>query len=156
MAGEAPLATAVELAGGLEAEDAADRQQLELLGEALPLARRPGRPAGSRNRATEFWRNWILSRYPSPLEALARIYSRPLEELRAELRCSRLEAMNLQRQAAEALAPYLHGKMPVQVDLNGKGLVPLIIVDQAPETLIEGTFEAVAGPGVVNAEKSEG
>src|SRR5690606_32618396 len=51
---------------------------------ATPLGapvRGPGRPAGSRNKNTEEWRKFILSRYRSPLEALAQTYCLPIEDL---------------------------------------------------------------------------
>lgn len=89
--------------------------------------RGPGRPAGSKNKNTEAWRDYILSRYPSPLVALAETYSRPLDQLKAELHCTALDAFKLQLTAAKELAPYLHGKMPTEVDLGDGGLIHLTI-----------------------------
>jgi hypothetical protein len=110
-----PVEVAAELPGGVE------------LGAAIE-ARRRGRPPGSVNRATAEWRDWLLRRYRSPLEALAETYSRPVDVLAAELRCTLLEAMQLQQRAAIELAPYLHGKAAVEVNLTGRGLVGLTIV----------------------------
>jgi hypothetical protein len=82
-------------------------------------APRPGRPPGSTNRKTQAMAAWLLSRYQSPLQGLAEAYSRPVQDLAAELGCTPLEAFRLQMQAMVELAPYLHGKMPVAVDLGG-------------------------------------
>lgn len=94
----------------------------------LVEAKRIGRPPGAVNRATADWRAYILARYPSPLVALAETYSRPVEVLAAELGCTKAEAMAMQMRAAAELAPYLHGKMPVEVNLNGAGLVSLTLI----------------------------
>jgi hypothetical protein len=118
--GEPPVAPVEQLpllpADQLEAlpDDATARRQ------ALTQPRRgPGRPPGARNRSTEDWRRYLLSKYRSPLEALAEAYSRPVRDLAAELDCKPIEAFAVQMRAAADLAPYLHGKMPVEVAFTG-------------------------------------
>lgn len=79
----------------------------------------PGRPPGARNRSTQAWRDYLLSKYRSPLEVLAETYSRSAQDLAAELNCKPAEAFAIQVKAAAELAPYLHGKMPVEVAVSG-------------------------------------
>jgi hypothetical protein len=87
----------------------------------------PGRPAGSRNKRTQEWADFVLSRYSSPLIGMAETYSRPVEDLARELGCTRLEAFKLQLQAREALAPYVHQKQPQAIDLPDGALVQIVL-----------------------------
>ena len=137
---------AIEIA--LEAQPAADGvEQLALFPAAaigeLPapgpertnaIRRGPGRPAGAVNRRTAAMADWLLKRYPSPLQALAETYSRRVHDLAEELGCSRLEAFQLQLRAAVELAPYLHGKMPVSIDLNASNIPMIMMADPAQFT----------------------
>ena len=112
----------------------------------LPLTTPPertgkaGRPAGARNKSTEQWVGYFLSRYRSPLTALAEIYSRPLEQLYDELQAmadkhkslivsgessryervaiNPLEVLKMQRDAAAALLPYIHKKQPLALEID--------------------------------------
>lgn len=116
-----PLLPAAEVAA-LPEDAAARRQALQ--------ARRRGRPPGAVNRSTTAWRDWLLARYPSPLQALAEAYSRPVRDLADELGCKPVEAFQVQVRAAAELAPYLHGKMPVEVNVNAN-LPVLMLADPA-------------------------
>ena len=89
--------------------------------------KRAGRPPGARNRRTQEWTEYLLSRYRSPLEVLAETYSTPTPILARRLRASFKEAFALQLQAARELAPYLHQKQPVAVTVDGKGMLQLMI-----------------------------
>lgn len=86
---------------------------------ALQAPRRPGRPAGAVNKSTEDWRRFLLGKYRSPLEVLCATYSRPIGDLVAELGCDRVKAYEIQLKAAAEAAPYLHGKMPVEIEISG-------------------------------------
>lgn len=144
VAGEPPaagLATAVELALQRSRQvraAAVPADQLPLLGvEPLedeggnsvdPGTRaRGGRPKGARNKRTEAWLDFLEARYRSPLVVLAEAWSRPVDVLQAELGCTRLEAYALQQQAAIASAPYWHAKQPLALQVEGKGVVQLIL-----------------------------
>lgn len=107
-----------------------------------PSGRGRGRPPGAKNKNTEAWRNYLLSRYASPLEVLASIASRPLPDLMAELMEYSdtkaltktdyervVELLKIQLGAAKELAPYLHQKQPMAIDTGDKGLVNLFIGD---------------------------
>jgi len=89
--------------------------------------RGPGRPPGATNRRTQDWVDYILARYRSPLIVLAEMFSRPVGQLAKELDCTRAEALRYQIAAAKELAPYVHAKMPVAVQIDGKGVVQLVI-----------------------------
>lgn len=118
-----------------------------------------GRPLGARNKSTDEWCRYLLSQYRSPLTGLAELYSRPLEELVADLQAianktpkavwfegekvgeevvfiNPLDVLRLQMQAKAALAPYVHKQQPkaIEVDSKPRGVVLLgDIVDAETE-----------------------
>ena len=94
--------------------------------------RGPGRPAGSKNKSTDDWVRFISHNYRSPLLFLADSYTRPLAVLAAELGCDLLDAFKIQVAAAKELAPYLHQKQPVAVQIDASGVISLIIETGAP------------------------
>jgi hypothetical protein len=129
--------------GRAEALAALRGEQLALLPSPIAIedagadedgARRagPGRPPGSRNRSTNEWVDFIAARYRSPLLFLAEAYTRPAQQLAAELGCDRVEAFKLQVKAAETLAPYMHQKQPLAVAISTEGEVTLMLVQPAP------------------------
>ena len=91
-----------------------------------------GRPKGARNRRTVEMANYLLSRYRSPLELFAQIVATPTAELAAALGCTVLEALQEQRLNAIALAPFIHQKQPVAVDLTNKREIHITIVEGLP------------------------
>jgi len=93
----------------------------------VPSGRGKGRPPGAKNKSTEAWREFLLSRYPSPLQGLAEIAHRPVQDVARELGCSRLEAFKIQVAALKELAPYIHSKMPQAIDMGDGGLLNLTI-----------------------------
>lgn len=117
-------------------DDAAD-DQLDLLpltrmaqDRGLPVAGAPrgaGRPAGARNRSTQEWRRFLLSRHASPLQAMMQAYSMPTDELARLLSCTKENAFKLQMQCAKECAPYLHQKQPLAIDTGDQGLIQLTI-----------------------------
>lgn len=66
-------------------------------------------------------------RYRSPLEVLAETWSRPVETLADELRCSKRQAFELQQEAAKAALPYWHQRLTPDAQDVADGLVPLVI-----------------------------
>lgn len=138
--GTSGLGSAVRgLVDGQDGPAAPDTEQLALLpesggpqapipeGEGQAAERRgPGRPPGARNKRTEEWTDYILSKHRSPLLFLAEAYSLTLEELRERLKCEPLEAFKIQIQAAKELAPYVHQKQPMAMQVDGKGRVLLV------------------------------
>jgi hypothetical protein len=132
------VAEAIAQNGGVQVPNFVDAEQLSLIplrkvedgAEAVSrgsLARGVGRPPGSKNRRTQEMADYILSRYTSPLIALAETYARPVQDLAKELGCDKLEAFKLQLVAAKELAPYLHQKLPIAIDTGEKGLIHLTI-----------------------------
>lgn len=99
-----------------------------------PVAKRgPGRPAGSVNRTTLQLQRLLLQRgYRDPAEYLAAIYTMdPVDLMRAlggPDHVDPTKVLAIQKQAAEALMPYFHQKMPVQVEHGGQVARPLIII----------------------------
>lgn len=96
--------------------------------------RGPGRPPGSRNKSTDEWRKFLLSKYRSPLEALAQTFNMPIEELAKRLGLKNpptfdqaVELFKVQITAAKELAPYVHQKMPQAIEAGEGGLIQLVI-----------------------------
>lgn len=107
---------------------------------ALRTPRGPGRPPGRANNRTIAWQKLILSKYRSPLIGLVETYSRPVEDLARQLRCTLLEAYDLQLKAMGDAAPYLHSKMPVEVHVEGE-LPRVYLVDPKAWLALHGAQE---------------
>jgi hypothetical protein len=127
----------------------ADAQRLDTGADAE--RRGPGRPPGARNRRTLEMANYLLSRYASPLEILAQIATARVDDLKRDIGCTRLEALQEKRLAALALLPYVHQKMPVAVDVTNRNVVHLNIVveetaapDAPEDTLTARVLDAIA------------
>lgn len=142
---------------GATGEPVADLFEAEDAPLPLPLVKgrsgaKGGRPAGSLNRSTEAMARYVLSQHRSPLTALAQIYSRPTGELVDELQAMAdkharertfahggseeqkvlidpLQVLKLQRDAAVALAPYLHKQMPRAIEIEQKKRGMLVLQD---------------------------
>lgn len=146
------LATVLQLLGARGEAPGVAGEQVDLFEADAPLPLSPraveptgkaGRPAGTRNKSTEEWVKYFLSRHRSPLTALAELYSRPLGELVAELqaiadehsviragqgdgmaayvaRISPLDVLKMQQQAMMAVLPYVHRKQPMAIELEQK------------------------------------
>jgi hypothetical protein len=130
--------------------EAAFVPQLELLG--LPETekvrqvreRRAGRPVGARNRRSEDVARHVIETLGDPLLRQAAVATMPVEELMAATGMTAAEAMAEQRLAAALVLPFLHRRMPVQVDVNTRQFIALTIVDGMPET-IEGHASDIVG-----------
>lgn len=114
--------------------------------EVLEVARgRAGRRPGSRNKATQEFKRWILSYGQHPAVTLMQIQSTPPEILMENSRrsytridrngnpveitveMSYSEAQGLRKQCAAELMPFIESKQPVAVDMSFSGLSDLVI-----------------------------
>ena len=113
----------------------------------LPLAKgssgpKGGRPRGARNKSTDEWVRFFLARHQSPLMVLGNIMSQPAAELYDTLQAmadkhktwretkdggywervaiNPLDVLKLQRDAAVALAPYIHQQQPKALEIHDK------------------------------------
>lgn len=128
----------------------------ETAAEPVAAERGPGRPAGSKNKSTEEWRTFLLSKHSSPLQQLAHYGSMPLLEfwrmLRQPLAGARptfaelSDCMKLQFAMWKELAPYLHSKQPIAIDGGEHGLINLFIGQGKVE------HDADNSHGALNAE----
>lgn len=134
---------------------------------AMTPRRRAGRPPGAKNRRTGAWSEFLLTRGSSPLMVLQDIYSLPVEELAQRLNCDRIDALKLQISCAKELAPYVHQKMPVAVEVDENRVVRLVLAeggdfdaaaitdDSLSITAIEGDFETVEDQQVSSGDPAE-
>jgi hypothetical protein len=120
---------------------------------------RGGRPPGARNRRTEEWVEYLLSRYRSPLVVLAETYSRPADVLAAELGITRAEAFAMQLTAARELAPYVHARHAPAAPAPTTAAVELILTgveppaDAAGEGADPETIDVVAASAEIEADQ---
>lgn len=181
------LTTALQLLGAAgHAVPGAEAEQDDLFEAdallSLPPAAVPertgkaGRPAGARNKSTEEWVRYFLSRYRSPMTALAEIYSRPLDDLVAHLqaiadkhsvvkagegdgiavgvsRIHPLEVAKMQIAAASALLPYVHKKQPLDIAIDGRQ--PGIVVLGDLNVPVGGVSDELSLP-VIDSEEYQG
>ena len=120
-----PLPIVVEPEGGQQGEDWAGAESQPQEGQ--PQVRGPGRPKGSRNKRTDEWVDYLLRGRRPPLLVLAETYSRPVDQLADELSITKGEAFKLQLLAAKELAPYVHQKQPLAIQVDERGVVRLVI-----------------------------
>lgn len=148
-------------------------------GDALRRAvqpKGPGRPPGSPNQRTEAVVDYMLSRYRSPLEALAKAYSMPLADLVKVMQDAAetaglskkmttrdlLDLLRLQISAAKELAPYLHQKQPTAIEVDNSGVIPISIMVDPGLANEPGLAHALQGDSltldarVVNNEENQG
>jgi hypothetical protein len=143
------MASAVELVRGLHAPPDAGPVTGDLFGAVPPepdsageldqpaTPRGRGRPPGARNRSTDGWARFLLTRYRSPMLGLAEIAQAMPHELQAVLGgapsddnpggVTLPECLRLIMHAAGTLAPYLHQKQSTAIDAGGAGMLTLII-----------------------------
>lgn len=114
-----------------------EEEQLDLLGfpptkDGRPiLPRRNGRPPGKRSYRTQEWIDYLLTKYPSPLEGLLAIANLGIEELAQGAKCSLLEALDRKIKCLSEAAPFLHSKL-ASIELKPPGSpggpsVPLVV-----------------------------
>lgn len=147
------VAETVNLVAAAQAQEA---EQLELMGVPSPEAmraaretlgpkagalavvneaRRRGRPRGSRNRATQDFKRYILGFGQHPAITMMQIQSTPPEVLVAQSkemdpakrRMTYGEAQALRVRCAEGLMPFIESKQPVAVELGVNGDFNLLI-----------------------------
>ncbi len=139
--------------------DAAEILQLQManggdLSRAIQEHRRQkgagGRKPGSKNRSNLDFQRYLLQFGPQPGVTQMRMLARPVEQLAAELGCSKLEAARLQIACDDNLLPYFASKMPVAVDVRHQGDVTIVFGEGgAPidggELVSEGGEDMLAG-----------
>lgn len=134
-----------------EVADAVNATQAEAAEEQLPLLSlpmiadeqapprtstgKPGRPPGARNKSTEEWKHLFLTKYRSPLFAAGELYSRPIEQLAADLGLrwealdfdQKVRLLTFQRDTALGVLPFVHSKQPLAVQVDARGIVQVIL-----------------------------
>lgn len=102
--------------------------------ERLRIARRRhqrGRPPGAKNKRNGRVADWFIATYGDPLSAMGQIMAMPpdaLMQLLTELQGNdakhkplrAVDVIRLKLEAAAHAAPYIHGKQPITMEVNGK------------------------------------
>lgn len=101
------------------------------------MKRGVGRPGGSRNRINRDLIDYLRRTYADPLEGMAAVISRTVEELARDLNCSRLEAFDRMQVCRRELAPFLYAKVPANLKLEGDGRFVLTIGDEVDPAAVE-------------------
>lgn len=99
------------------------------IGDDAP--RRRGRPPGSRNKSTDEWVRFLTTRFDSPLIGLAQIAQAEPLALAKALACSPLDAAKLKIQAATTLAPYLHQRLPLSLEIEPIDSLLTLVINAA-------------------------
>lgn len=109
--------------------------------------RRIGRPKGARNKHSEAFETYYYSKgYRDPLVAAAEVVSTDPVELLAWFKhhdkkgskgLTLKAIVELQMAAGRDVAPYLHGKAPVRVQIEG-GALPMLVINAATNQLAQG------------------
>jgi hypothetical protein len=170
--GPAGIVTALELLGS----DAVVPEPVEsgdLFGQAKPPAAANavstgGRPRGSRNRRTEESVAWLTrSLGTTPLEALLRQALKPPRDLAEELELfavdpetgiqrrdrlrpgALLDVWSRQQASLAAALPYMHQKLPISVNTDGKTAAVIVLGD------MQGVQDDGDGHLVINIENTQ-
>jgi hypothetical protein len=114
----------------------------------------PGRPAGSPNKSTEDWRQFLLGRGVSPLVQMMRWSLMTPTLLAQELGCSRLEAFDRLKSLWVELAPYTNQQLPRAVEIAGAsaGMLVLGVITAEQKADIEQNF----GPEALRLVENKG
>lgn len=112
-------------------------------GKVVTPQRGVGRPKGAKNKNTKEWRDYLLSKYSSPLEMMAATMTRSVDDLAIDLGYTKLDddgrvlrratpeemkaCLSIQLSCAKELAPFVHQKQPQAIELGDQGLMTLNI-----------------------------
>lgn len=88
-----------------------------------------GRKKGSTNKRSDDFARYMLQFGPHPGITMQRVQGRSVDQLAAELTCTKREAMQLQIRCASEMLPYFEGKKPVAIDITATGDFTLDIGD---------------------------
>jgi hypothetical protein len=110
--------------------DAVDAQ---LVADAAPFPNRPQPIGGSRrgvpNRRTQQMRDLYLRMgLPHPVLAMGSLLRLGIDGLARELNCDLIDAAELYRKVLADVAPYIEGKQPTKLVVDGATALPLVVV----------------------------
>lgn len=128
------------------------------LNEALPaqaaIAKRSaGRPVGARNKRSEALAAEVERRFGNAIVRGYALASMPADQLAAQAGCTLLEALQEQRLWLQTVAPYVHQKLPL--DVNHKGQMVTLTIGAVATAGREGQSQAVALGAVQVLENQE-
>ena len=121
-----------------------------LIDDAAPFRSRPTPVGGSRKgipnkRSNQMRELYLKSGFPHPLLWQGSMLRLGVDGLAVALGCDLIEAAELLRKVASDALPYIEGKMPTKVQVEGGAGLPVLVFG-----------DAVAAIGAVRAAREEG
>lgn len=180
MSGKAGIGKVLDAAGAPAVEPPAE--QLDMLGARAPAQPAAiaapaadeggigkGRPPGARNRRTDEMVRYLNRFGQGPLVGLAKIVNAirfdasglpDFTQLAAALGMKPGEAAMFWRGCAADLAPYMHQKLPIAVDVTGESAGSLVVVNLGavqgdPRTDVSGLLGGHVGE-IIDADPADG
>lgn len=120
-----------EIRGAKAKMDRGDLRQLRRKGER-------GRPPGSRNRRQEKFAQYFIAKFGDPHDMMGEIINTPLDLLVEMMDAAQggdakhrpvraIDALRLQIECADKVAPYVRGKQPISIEVTGRKDVVLVV-----------------------------
>jgi hypothetical protein len=97
------------------------------LPDGKPATGHIGRPPGSPNRRIKEWVKFLETRNGNPLEVLMQIAFAKVDDLRSQVGCTAMEALQEKRLAATVLVPYFASRKPIALNVEEHKVVYLNI-----------------------------
>jgi hypothetical protein len=171
--------------GGLVGDDGNQVDLFEAEDAPLPLPTKGrsgpqgGRPINAVSKSTEAWARYMLSQHRSPLTVLANIMGQDLAELHGTLqdladkratvrvgedgrehlvgavRVDPLQVLKLQKDAAVALAPYVHKQQPKALEIADRPRGVMIMGDLVSSDVADEAEDALELPLAPIVEKQQ-
>ena len=121
--------------------------------QAAVAKRRAGRPVGARNKRSESLAAEVERRFGNGIVRGYALATMPAEELAAQVGCTLLEAIQEQRLWLQTVAPYVHQRLPL--DVNPTGRMVALPIGAVATAGGEGQSQAVALGSVQVVENQE-
>src|SRR5574337_55200 len=112
-----------------------DAGEAQMLADSAPFPARPQPIGGSRKgipnkRTTQMRDLYLRMGLPHPLLWQGQLLQRGVDQLAKDLDCRAIEAAELLAKVADRLAPYIEGKQPTAVKIEGGRGLPVLVLGE--------------------------